>query len=95
VDFPLVIRVKLVKKVIQEVPNAPVATLVNRVRVTMVRAKPVRRVNLVNLMIGRLILAHHANRATIKKSRVKRLVCRAFLARIKIHQANTPVKNVL
>ena len=41
------------------------------------------------------MLAHHANRATIKKNRVKRLVCRAFLARIKIHQANTPVKNVL
>ena len=44
----LVIHVKLVKKVILEVPNALVVVLVNRVRVIMVLVKHVRKVKLVN-----------------------------------------------
>jgi hypothetical protein len=95
VDCRRVIPVKLVKKVSQEVPNALVATPVNRVQVIMVHAKYVRKVSLVNPMIRRLILAHRASLATIKKIRAKRLVCHAYPEPIKIYQANTPVKNVL
>jgi hypothetical protein len=51
VDCRLVIRVKLAKKAVLEVPNAPVAPLVKRERVPMARAKHVRRVNLVHPMM--------------------------------------------
>ena len=73
----------MVQKVILEAPNAPVATLVNRERVSMARAKHVWRVNLVHPMTILLIRAHHAKVAIINQARVKRLVCRAFLARMK------------
>ena len=81
--YRLVILVKPVKKVMLEVPNAPVAMQVNRVQVIMVHAKHVRKVNLVNLMIRRLILAHRATLAIIKQIRAKHLVCRAYQERIK------------
>jgi hypothetical protein len=51
VDCRLVILVKLVKKVIPGVPNALVATPVNRVLVLMVLVKHVRRANPVHPMI--------------------------------------------
>jgi hypothetical protein len=80
VDCRLVILVKLAKKASLEVPNAPVAPLVKRDQVSMARAKHVWRVNLVHPMTILLIRAHHAKVAIIKQARVKRLVCRAFLA---------------
>jgi hypothetical protein len=81
-----------VKKVILEVSNAPVATLVNRVLVPMVRAKHVRLVNLVHPMIRRLFLARHVIPAIINTFRAKRLVCRAYLARMKIELVHQNVK---
>jgi hypothetical protein len=83
VECRLVIPVKLVKKVMLEVPNAPVATPVNRVRVLMVCAKHVQLVNLVNPMTILLILARHANRVTIKKIWAKRLVYHVYRERMK------------
>jgi hypothetical protein len=50
VECRLVIPVKWVKKVNRAVPNAPVATLVKRVRVMGAHVKNVRRVNLVHPM---------------------------------------------
>ena len=66
VDCRLVIRVKLAKKVILAVPNAPVVPLAKRVPVLMVLAKHVQRANLVNPMIQKRMLVHHAIRARIK-----------------------------
>ena len=45
-------------------------------------------------MIQRLILAHHANRATIKMIRAKHLVCRAFPERIKTVPGDNFAKSV-
>ena len=87
--------VKWVKKVMLEVPNVPVVTPVNQVLVPMVLVKHVMRVKHVHPAIETRLRAHHANRATIKMIRVKRLVCLAFPEPIKTQQANTPVKNVL
>ena len=81
--------VKWVKKVIPAVPNAPVAPLAKRV---LPVAKYVRRANLVNPMIQKRILVHHATRACIKQIRAKRLVCRAFLERMKIELVHQNVK---
>jgi hypothetical protein len=80
VDCHLVILVKLVKKVILEVPNAPVVTLVKRVRVTVVNVNNVRQVNHVHPMIQTQFRAHRATLAIIKQIRAKHLVCHAFLA---------------
>ena len=74
---------KWVKKVMLEVPNAPVATPVNQERVLMVRVKNVRRVNLVHPMIKTLLRAHCAELVIIKQVRAKHLVCHAYLARMK------------
>ena len=82
----------MVKKASQEVPSAPVVPRVNPVRVTMVRAKYVRRANLVHPTIQTRLRARHANRATFKKIRAKRLVCRAFLARMKMILVRPTVK---
>jgi len=68
----------LAKKVILEVPNAPVAMRVKRVLVTMVRAKHVRRVNLVHPMIKTLRLARRATPANTKKKRDKQRVTSVF-----------------
>jgi hypothetical protein len=81
-----------VKKVILEVPNALVVVPVNRVRVKMVLVKHVRWVNLVHPMTVLLILARHATLGIIKKIRAKRLVCRAFLGRMKMILVRTLVK---
>ena len=81
--------VKWVKKVIPAVPNAPVAPLAKRVPV----AKYVRRANLVNPMIQKRMLVHHATRACIKQIRAKCLVCRAFLARTKTIPVQPNVKS--
>ena len=91
-DCRLVIRVKLVKKVILEVPNAPVVPRAKRVRVPMALAKHVRRVNLVHPMTILLMRAHHAKVAIIKQLRAKRLVCRAFLARMRMALVQQIVK---
>jgi hypothetical protein len=72
-----------VKKVILEVPNALVVVPVNRVRVIMVLVKHVRKVNLVHPMTVLLLHARHATLGIIKKIKAKRLVCRAFLGRMK------------
>jgi hypothetical protein len=66
------------KKVMLEVPNAPVAMRVKRVRVTMVRAKLVRRANLVHPMIQTLLLAHRATLANTKKNKDKPRVTIVF-----------------
>jgi hypothetical protein len=92
VDCRLVIRVKLVKKAILEVPNALVVPLVNRERVSMARVKHVWRVNLVHPMTILLIRAHHAKVAIIKQLRAKRLVYHAFLARMKTIPVQPNVK---
>jgi hypothetical protein len=73
-----------VKKAILEVPNAPVVPLVKQERVSMALAKHVRWVNLVHPMTLLLIRAHLAKVAIIKQLRAKRLVCLAFLARMKM-----------
>jgi hypothetical protein len=82
--------VKWVKKVIPAVPNAPVAPLAKRV---LPVAKYVRRANLVNPMIQKRMLVHHATRACIKQIRAKRLVCRAFLERMKTIPVQPNVKS--
>jgi hypothetical protein len=92
VDCRLVICVKLVKKVIQVAPNAPVATRVKRVWVIMALVKHVMRVNFVHPMTLLLIRAHHAKVAIIKQVRAKRLVCRAYLARMKTIPVQPNVK---
>ena len=75
------------------VPNAPVAPLAKRVRIPMALAKYVRRANLVNPMIQKRMLVHHATRACIKQIRAKRLVCRAFLERMKTILVQPNVKS--
>ena len=75
--------VKWVKKVMLEVPNAPVVTPVNQERVAMVRVKCVGWVNLVHQMIQTRLRAHRAKLAIIKQVRAKHLVYRAFPARMK------------
>ena len=94
VDCHLVILVKLVKKAMLEVPNAPVAMLVNRVRVIMVPVKYVRWANLVHPTIQTRLRARHANRATFKKIRAKLPVCRAFPERIKTVPGDNRAKSV-
>ena len=58
----------------------------------MALAKHVRRVNLVHPMTILLMRAHHAKVAIIKQLRAKRLVCRAFLARMKTTLVQQNVK---
>jgi len=91
VGCPLVILVKLVKKVILEVPNVPVATLVNRVRVPMVLVKNVRWVNLVHPVIKTLLLAGRATPANTKTQKDKPRVTSVFWDNINPIKA---VKNV-
>ena len=93
VDCRLVIFVVLVKKVILVVPNASVATRVKPERALAVLAKHVRRANLVHPMTQKRMLVHHATRARIKKMRAKRLVCRAFLERMKTIPVQPNVKS--
>ena len=78
----LVMVVRLVKKAMLEVPNAPVVTPVNQGRVTGAHVKNVRRVNLVHPMIKTLLRAHCAKLACIKTKEAKHLVYRAYLARM-------------
>ena len=85
-------RVRLVKKAILEVPNVPAVPLVKRVRASMVLAKPVRWVNLVRPTTILLLLADRAQVAIIKQFRAKRLVCRAFLARMRMRLDQPNVK---
>jgi hypothetical protein len=63
--------VKLVKKVILEVPNAPVATRAKRVRATVVLVNNAPRVNLVNPMLKTLLLARRVTPANTKKKKDK------------------------
>jgi hypothetical protein len=78
VDYPLVILVKLVKKVTPVVPNASVATLVKPVPEPVVHANNVPLVNLVNPMITTLLLARRATPANTKKQKDKPLVTSVF-----------------
>ena len=75
--------VKLVKKVILEVPNAPVATRANRGRVLMVLVNNARRVNRVRPMMIRPILARLVTRGIIKKIPAKLPAYPVFRANIK------------
>ena len=79
----LVILVKLVKKVILEVPNAPVATRVKRVRATVVLVNNARRVNRVRPMMIRPILARPVTRGIIKQLSAKLPAYPVFRANIK------------
>ena len=92
VECRRVIRVKWVKKAILEVLNAPVVTRVKRVLVTMGLVNHAGRVISVNPAIQTLLRAHHAKVAIIKLTRAKRLVCRAFLARMKTMPVQPNVK---
>ena len=94
VDRPFVILVKLVNKVILEVPNASTATLVNRVLAREVNAKHVRRVNLVRPTMQHLIRAGHVARAIIKMNWVKHRVCHAYQEHLRPLPAQLPAINV-
>jgi hypothetical protein len=83
-----------VKKAIREVPNAPVVTQVKRVLVTMGLVNHVGRVIPVNPTTQTRLRARHATRVTTKKNRAKRLVCRAFLERMKTILVQKHVKFV-
>jgi hypothetical protein len=78
VECRLVIPAKLVKKVMPEVPNAPVVTRANRGPGPTVLAKHVRRANLVNQMIYQLLLARRATPANTKKNKDKPRVTSVF-----------------
>ena len=73
----------MVKKAILEVPNAPAVPLAKQVPVLMVLAERVMRDNHANPMIQTRLRARPAKVALIKTKMAKRLVCRAFLARMK------------
>jgi hypothetical protein len=92
VDCRLVIRVKLAKKAILEVPNAPVAVLVKPVLALVVLVKNVRLVNHVHPMIKTLLCARHVIPDFIKQLWAKHLVYRAFLARMKTIPVQQNVK---
>ena len=94
VDCPFVILVKLVNKVILEVRNASVATLVNRVLVMEVNVKHVRRVNLVRPMMQHLILAGRVRQAIIKKTWAKHRVCHAYPGHLRPLPAQLPAMDV-
>ena len=94
VDCPFVILAKLVNKVILEVRNASVATLVNRVLVMEVSVKHVRRVNLVRPMMQHLILAGRVTQAIIKKTWAKHRVCHAYPGHLRPLRAQLPAMNV-
>ena len=79
-----VIRAKWVKKAIPAVPNAPVVPRAKRAPVLTVLAKHVLRDNHANPMIQTRLRARRAKVALIKTKMAKRLVCRAFLARMKM-----------
>ena len=66
-DCRFVILVKLVKKAMPVVQNAPVVMLVNQVLVMGAHAKNARRVNLVRPTITTLLLVHPATQDIIKK----------------------------
>ena len=87
-----VIRAKWVKKAIRAVPNAPVVPLAKRVPVLMVLAKHVMRGNHANPMIQTRLRARPAKVALIKTKMAKRLVCRAYLARMKTVPVRRNVK---
>jgi hypothetical protein len=88
----LVILVELVKKVILEVPNAPVAMRVKPVLALVVLVKNVRQVNHVHPMIKTLLRAHHVIPDIIKQIRAKYLVYPAYLERMKMTQVQQNVK---
>jgi hypothetical protein len=94
VDRPFVILVKLVNKVILEVPNALIATLVNRVLAMEDNVKHVRRVNLVRPMIKILHLVRHVTQAIINKLWVKHRVCHAYQEHLQPFPAQLPAINV-
>jgi len=94
VGCPFVILVKLVDKVILEVPNASIATLVNRVLARDVNAKHVRRVNFVRPTMQHLIRAGHVAQAIIKKTWVKHRVCHAYQEHLRPLPAQLPAMNV-
>jgi hypothetical protein len=74
----LVILVQLVKKVILEVPNAPVAVLVKPVLALVVLVKNVRLVNFVHPMTKTLLRARHVTPANTKKTEDKPRVTSVF-----------------
>jgi hypothetical protein len=88
----LVILVQLVKKVILEVPNAPVAVRVKPVLALVVLVKNVRLVNHEHPMIKTLLRARHVIPDFIKQLWAKHLVYRAFLARMKTIPVQQNVK---
>ena len=92
-DCRPVIRAKWVKKAILEVPNAPVVPLAKQVPVLMVLAERVMRDNHANPMIQSRLRARPAKVALIKTKMAKRLVCRAFLARMKMILVRPNVKS--
>ena len=94
VGCPFVNLAKLVNKAILEVPNASVATLVNRVLVMEVNVKHVRRVNLVRPMMQHLILAGRVNQAIIKKTWAKHRVCHAYPGHLRPLRAQLPAMDV-
>ena len=87
-----VIRAKWVKKAIRAVPNALVAPLAKRVPVLMVNVNNVPLVNHVHLMIQTRLRAYHVLPGLIKQVQAKRLVCRAYLARMKTVPVRRNVK---
>jgi hypothetical protein len=94
VDYPRVILVKLVKKAMPVVQNAPVVTLVNQVLVMGAHAKNARRVNLVRPTITTLLLVHPATQDIIKKTLVKLPVYHAYQERMQMKPVPQVVKNV-
>ena len=91
-DCRLVIRAKWVKRAILVVPNAPVVPLAKQVPVLMVLAERVMRDNHANPMIQTRLRARPAKVALIKTKMAKRLVCRAYLERMKIELVHQNVK---
>ena len=82
------------KKAILEVPNAPAVMPVKRERGPTGLVNHVGWVISVNPTIQTLLRARHANRGITNKRWAKRLVCRAFPARMKMIPVLPNVKNV-
>ena len=79
----------------QAVPNAPVATRVNRVPAPVAGVNNAPLVNRVQPTIKTLLRARYATLAIIRRNWAKRLVCRAFLERMKMILVRTLVKLVV
>jgi len=90
--FPLVIRVAVVPKQKQAVPNVSVATRVKRVLATVAHVNNAPLVNRVSPMMQRPILVRLVTRGTIKKIWARRRVCRAYREHMKMTLVRPNVK---